>query len=456
MSEQNTNAWPFPEVSAAEDLDIDAIFGGSGSAVADTNPFEAPTAPTPGMQPSAPAVPAPTNTPPAGMTAPSAPFASPAAAQQPTAPPEPPAQPATNAVNNPIAAAFEKTDAENTKKNLLERPPVFCHKNVKEPIEDPSMTFEELRIRKCEDFADLEDVKYVSWSVEYCGIRREIKDPKATTIISIKETIERSREFLEALKKSKDKNPDCLVKPKVTMKTKGVAASYKGRFGSVEEARESDKVICLIPSRDGCIYEMRKTELGEFIAPKNNVSDFQQVRAGFTPALPKIPLELIGRIVSFFRSFMEDGEEYEAMAQIFWDKAREEFFAYVPKQTVCKDEIEADLRGCPYDDEDRYLCYADIHSHNSMDAFFSGKDDQDERGTGLYFVVGKLHRFFPDLKARISCGGSFVPIDPATVIEGLEQTFPEEWRRCVTAKKQVPAFKSSSAKFAQLAKEFNL
>lgn len=64
------------------------------------------------------------------------------------------------------------------------------------------------------------------------------------------------------------------------MKTKGVASSYKGRFGSVEEARESDKVICLIPSQDGRIYEMRKTEQGEFIAPKNNVVEFQQVRAG--------------------------------------------------------------------------------------------------------------------------------------------------------------------------------
>ena len=33
----------------------------------------------------------------------------------------------------------------------------------------------------------------------------------------MKETIERSREFLDALKKAKDKNPDCLVKPKVSM-----------------------------------------------------------------------------------------------------------------------------------------------------------------------------------------------------------------------------------------------
>lgn len=195
------------------------------------------------------------------------------------------------------------------------------------------------------------------------------------------------------------------------MKTKGVASSYKGRFGSVEEARESDKVICLIPSQDGRIYEMRKTEQGEFIAPKNNVVEFQQVRAGFTPTLPKIPMQLIGQLVAFFRSYMQDGEEYEAMAQIYWDKEQEEFFAYVPKQTVCKDEIEADLRDCPYDNEERYLCYADIHSHNSMEAFFSSKDDQDERGTGLYFVVGELDRFSPPSRPVFPAAA---PLSPST------------------------------------------
>ena len=71
------------------------------------------------------------------------------------------------------------------------------------------------------------------------------------------------------------------------MKTKGNAA-YKGRFGTLEEARESDKVICLIPSCDGRIYELRKMEQGEFIAPKNNVVDFSEIRAGFIPALPDV------------------------------------------------------------------------------------------------------------------------------------------------------------------------
>lgn len=135
----------------------------------------------------------------------------------------------------------------------------------------------------------------------------------------------------------------------------------------------------------------------------------------------------MGQIIAFFRAFMTDHGENEAFAQIYWDKAEKRFFAYVPKQSVCKEEVEADLHDCLYDDEERYLCYADIHSHNSMDAFFSGKDDQDERSTGLYLVLGKLDKFYPDVKARIFCGDSFVSIDPNIVMEGLEQPFPKEW-----------------------------
>ena len=71
--------------------------------------------------------------------------------------------------------------------------------------------------------------------------------------------------------------------------------------------------------------------------------------------------------------------------------------------------------------------YADIHSHNSMKAVFSAIDDQDERGTRLYLVIGHLERFFPEISARISCGGSFVPIEPSLVLEGLDGSFPTEW-----------------------------
>lgn len=439
MSENS--AWPFEEVPNTEGLDLSAIFG-SGAPAADSNPFDIPQAQSAPVQaPAAPVAqavaPPQQSVPPAVAAVPQS--AAPVAEAQQTAQAvsaPPPAQQTAPPEVDPIAAAFERKNMENAQKSLLEKTPVFWHKNVKEPIEDTSMTFEELRIRKSEDFVDLEEGKYVSWSVEYCGIRKDIKDPKGTTIISMKESIERSREFLEALKKAKDKNPDCYVKPKVVTKNKGIAAGYKGRFQTVEDARASDKVICLVPSSDGRIYELHKTEQGEFIAPKNKVTEFQQVRAGFTPALPLIPLSLMGQIVAFFRAFLEENAEYEAMAQIYWDKQEKKFFAFVPKQTVCKDAIEADLHECPYEDGERYICYADIHSHDSMDAFFSHTDDQDERGTGLYFVVGRLDEFFPKLKARISCGGSFVPIDPATVVEGLDRSFPADWAQRVTRKKE--------------------
>lgn len=223
MSEPSNGAWPFQEIPEEEGLDISAIFGDS-SAAPQGDPFAPPAAaqsvpssPTPVAQEITPAV---------------------AATSQPTTAPIAKA-PVEAPAENPIAAAFEQKTAENTKKGLLEKPPVFYHKGVKEEIDDPSMTFEELRIRKSDDFTDLEEGKRVSWSVEYCGIRKEVKDPKGTTIISMKEMIERSREFLDALKKTKDKDPCCYVKPKVEMKTKGNAA-YKGKFGTLEEARNSD------------------------------------------------------------------------------------------------------------------------------------------------------------------------------------------------------------------------
>lgn len=441
MSESINNTFPFSKMEDSEELDVASIFGG-GDPASDINPFDLPAAQaeqsaTPQEQPQLKASetaesPVLTPEPPAAPVVTPEPE-KPSAPQTQTQKPAPAAEPA-----NPISAAIDKQEtqaAQMAAKSLFEKPPVFAHKSVREAIEEASMTFEELRIQKSEDFADLEEGKYVSWSVEYCGIRKEIKDPKGTTIISMKETIERSREFLDALRKSKNKSPDCLVKPKVVMKTKGTAA-YRGTFRTVEEARASDKVICLIPSADGQFYEMRKQEQGEFIAPKSKATEFQQVRAGFRPTLPLIPLPLIQQIISFFRSFMLENEEYEALALIYWDKVEQKFFAHVPKQSVRREHIEADLRDCPYDDDSRYIRYADIHSHNSMDPFFSLEDNWDERGTGLYFVMGHLERFFPELKARISCEGSFVEIDPSEVIDWPASTFPEEWSQNVVLEKK--------------------
>lgn len=447
MSEQISSTFPFGELAGGEGLDIDAIFGGApdGAAPGDVNPFEAALA-----QQAAPAASIPQGQPQQAVPAEQAQPA-PQAAQQPaasapqSAPPvfqsvqpvqpapatAPAAAPATQPPLDidPLAAAMAEQEAkieQKAAKSLFEKAPVFYYGSAREDITDPGMTFEELRIAKSADFPELGEGKKVSWTVEYGKTVKAITDPKGTTIASVKKEIELSKPFLDNLKKAKDKNPDCLVKPRVTAQSKGIA-SYKGVFASLEEARASGKAICTIPCADGRVYELRKNELGEFIAPKDSVIDLGSVRAGFTPALPLVPMELLAQIISFFRCCMTGPEEFEALAHIFWDKQEQEFVVRVPEQTVTKAHIDAKLNR---DDlpEERYLHYIDIHSHNSMEAKFSPVDDEDERATRIYIVVGHLDKFFPDITVRMSCGGTYLTLPPGCVLESFGAVFPAEWR----------------------------
>ena len=434
MSEQINSGFPFTDASEAEGLDFDAIFGGtpSGAAPSDVNPFEAALAQQPA--PAEPIVqPEPQQTAPVFQAVqpiqPPAVQQAPAPAAQNPAPAAPQPQPEVD----PLTAAMAEQQAkaeQKAAKSLFEKVPVFSFGSVREEIIDPGMTFEELRIAKADDFPELAEGKKVSWTVEYGKTVKVITDPKGTTIASVKEEIQMSSSFLNALKKAKDKNPDCLVKPKVTAQSKGIA-SYKGVFNSLEEAQASDKAICLFPGSDGRVYELRKTELGEFIAPKHNVTGFTAVRAGFSPAQPLVPKELVAQIVSFFRSYMDGRSEFEALAHIFWDRQEQGFVVRVPKQTVTRTHIDADLSGESLP-EDRYLHYIDIHSHNSMEAKFSPVDDRDEQATRIYIVVGRLDKFFPDITVRMSCGGAYLELDPGCVLESFGAVFPAEWRTQVT------------------------
>ena len=149
MSEPNNNAWPFAEMSETEGLNIAAIFG-SANAASQVNPFEVPVA--------AETVPAPIpatvvqEASPVSVSAPElVPDVSHAVSDSKKAASVPAQQTDEVPADNPIAAAFEQKTVENARTGLLEKPPVFYHKGVKEEIEDPSMTFEELRIRKAED-----------------------------------------------------------------------------------------------------------------------------------------------------------------------------------------------------------------------------------------------------------------------------------------------------------------
>ena len=257
MSEPINSAWPFGEMEDSSDLDVNAIFG-SDAGGSDINPFELPAeqppasaeqtpppaeeTPEPHPQPEPETTPAPVES----QSEPkAAPKEEPKTKTEPTPKPQKPDTAPAEGPDNLIQAAFNKQEekaAQTAAKSLFEKLPVFSYGSARDEITDGAMTFEELRIAKADDFPELGEGKRVSWSVEYGKVTKAITDPKGTTIQSVKEEIERSKAFLDGLKKAKDKNPDCLVKPRVTAQSKGIAA-YKGVFQSLEEARASDKTI---------------------------------------------------------------------------------------------------------------------------------------------------------------------------------------------------------------------
>lgn len=329
---------------------------------------------------------------------------------------------------NPFEAAMRQVEEKITEDlagELLQKTPVFQFGGVTEEIEDQEKTFEQLRKEKSDDFPELEDGKRVSWTMEYGKISKTIPKPKDSVIYAAKAEIERSEAFRDMLKKAKDRDLTCKVRPHIAAQSKGIA-SYKGIFPSLEEMEKAPKVINLVPARDGHMYEIRCLESGRFITKAGNIPELSEIREGFYSNLPLIPFEMVQQIIGFFRSCMRDGAETEALVRVYWNKLEERFLLDIPHQKVSKARIFADIPVDP-EKEDGLIYYADIHSHNSMPAKFSSIDDADERGNRLYLVMGRLDQYFPEVSACICNGGTFLPIHPGDVLEGVPREFPGWW-----------------------------
>jgi PRTRC genetic system protein A len=330
---------------------------------------------------------------------------------------------------NPLEAAMDATEFGS----IFSALPVFEHGAVTEDITDITQTFDALRLSKTEDFPELEDEKRVSWTVTYGKVVKYVSDAdsKKKKIGEFKKSIESSKEFLDALKKSKDKKPRCVLKPKITAQSKGDGMpSYKGIFTNADEAEQSGKVISIIPGQDGYVYETRRSKIGIFTTRTTNCRELSVVAAGFIPALPRLPMNLLLEVISFFRAFMREGVNHEAIVNVLWDKELNMFCSYVPPQVVTYATAIADLSVMP--DPDRYLHYMDIHSHNVMPAIFSKTDDRDEKATRVYAVIGRLDRYMPEISVRISNGGKYLPIAPDIVFEPLAMEYPARWHDSVT------------------------
>ena len=301
---------------------------------------------------------------------------------------------------------------------LAAKPAIFSYAKVKENIEDRDSTFEDLRQKYEADFPELSDPKTISWTVNYGKTTKSVSNPGSDKVYDIKAEIENSKAFKEALKKAKtdaDKNPECIVKLFKKAQTKGEALSgIKELCLTKAEAAQTNKPIVLLPSKDGRVYEQRRNEIGCFTAPAENVREFEDIRAEFKMALPKIPAHIFSKVMGFFKS-ISDELHYEVLVHILYDTEEKEYIIKVPKQRISEASVNSETDE-PY--PDRCIHVMDIHSHNTMPAVFSETDNADEKETRLYAVAGKFNRTFPEITVRAGCAGKFIPLNPEDVFEG--------------------------------------
>ena len=311
--------------------------------------------------------------------------------------------------------------------------PLFSYESAEAPIEDESLTFEQLRRQYMADFPALAEPKSVSWNVVYGKISKYVSMPGSTRIYDVKAEIEQSPEFMENMRKAKkeaDRHPQCLVKPHVKAQVKGELPmpAYKGYCDSEEEAKASPKPLTLFPTKDG-LYQMRKNNIGTFVAP----ADPPEPHAWFRFGLPLIPICLLYTVIHFFREWAERG--MEVLVHILYDTATGDYIVNVPPQKVTETEVDAVLPE-PY--PDTIVHVMDFHSHNWMEADFSATDDNDEKATRLYGVCGRLDKPFPDIRIRAGCGGKFIddiPMDEIFDVKVNGYPYPAEWNNNVQQEK---------------------
>lgn len=201
-----------------------------------------------------------------------------------------------------------------------------------------------------------------------------------------------------------------------------------------EYLQAQKKGISYVASSDGNLYLVRESKIGRMVAKASVIPELDNVTEGFRFDLPKIPEELFQKIYSFFKAFCFKAD-VEVMLQIFFDTETEEYFLECPVQKVSKARVEAELSDkFTGRNSLRYIQVAQVHSHNSMSAYFSSIDDKDEKAFMLYGVFGKLDSEQPQCVFRVKSNDSFVIIPAHQIFEGTilkEVDFPNEWEEKV-------------------------
>lgn len=221
-----------------------------------------------------------------------------------------------------------------------------------------------------------------------------------------------------------------------------------------EEAFASEKTQAFFLDKKGKAYVRGNFPIGTIVNTAKDIpfSDVEEVKLGMHLSIPKIPLNVLQQVVSFFRDVCQDTKD-EAFVRIYLEKDTNEYIIHCPKQSISGASVKYEITDEHLEND--CIVVMDIHSHNTMNAFFSGTDDGDEKNPGqLFMVLGHLNTHNIEFKLRTFMD-EYIPVDffdvferpeisitigneklemslsDDTVINGIFETvvdYPEEWK----------------------------
>lgn len=144
----------------------------------------------------------------------------------------------------------------------------------------------------------------------------------------------------------------------------------------------------------------------------------------------KIPIKFLHQIEAFFREVMKanKGVNLEAQAFVIWNPELG-YHIRIPEQTVSGASVSYKWENFISSDD---VIVLDMHSHNSMGAFFSGTDDRDDNGNcTISGVVGEMNKPKPAMVFRFNLPGNvkIAGLTPDDIFaqEGQGFDVPAEW-----------------------------
>lgn len=219
-----------------------------------------------------------------------------------------------------------------------------------------------------------------------------------------------------------------------------VLAPYFACIATEDSFEEAKKDYCnvYVRSPDGSIYCHRKFAHGGSVTtkvksipgytpPKGTVQIKEEVN--FLPA-GKVPYDLFLGIVKFFREVMKNNNnsKLEAMAHVLWNPT-DGYHVAVPTQEVSGASVKYTHDHLKPGD----IVVVDIHSHNSMSAFFSATDNKDDCNSVCYSgVVGKLTDTGFDTVWRMNVQDHKIDTKIDEIFEvSIPDTYNPEWMKKV-------------------------